>query len=168
MTLLLAHTLGWNLKKFLLWSESKIIARFLVFLHTSLYKKETKERDTIMCVSAYRVVQPSTNLITWHAEYTVRANCRVDKRALDAYRLHCSLCVFFFDALTACRLFIIIFHPICYHAIAVMPVEFVMFPVYPRSLSNKILWLTFNNNKKQLAKFKCKKTLWLHWSTGVV
>ena len=33
----------------LLWSQSKI-ARFVVFLHTALYKKETKEQGKIICV----------------------------------------------------------------------------------------------------------------------
>ena len=34
----------------LLWSESKIIMWFVVFLHTAMYKKETTERGKIMRV----------------------------------------------------------------------------------------------------------------------
>ena len=42
------HT--WVKFKILLWSESKIIACFVVFLHTALYKKETNEQGKIMHV----------------------------------------------------------------------------------------------------------------------
>ena len=56
--------LSWVKFEILLWSQSKIIVCFVVFLHTALHKKETKKRGknhAHMC--AYRIVQ--TLYLAW-------------------------------------------------------------------------------------------------------